>query len=121
LNLRPKRGNDAAINKTDVGQGFNHLQWAADEIKDTRVLGLIFVSYSQTCTNEASPSDAMWIAALDRFRAFYDEAVQMLYALQRMKPLERYAEIEAVCTRAEWQPENIFARLRGLRLNEVKK
>lgn len=119
--LKTKKGNEAAVNKADVGQGFNHLQWASDDIKDTRVLGLIFVAYAKTCTSEASPSDNMWVATLDLFRALYDETVQMLYALQRMKPLERYAEIEALCTRAEWQAENIFARLRGMRLTDVKK
>ncbi len=63
----------------------------------------------------------MWVAALDRFRVLYDETIQMLLALQRMMPLERYAEIDAMCGRAEWQPEAIFARLRGARLDLVKK
>jgi len=119
--LKTKKGNEAAVNKADVGQGFNHLQWASDAVKDTSVLGLIFVAYAKTCTSEASPSNNMWVATLDLFRTLHDETVQMLYALQRMKPLERYAEIEALCTRAEWQAENIFARLRGLRLTDVKK
>lgn len=41
-------------------------------------------------------------------------------ALQRMSPIERYAEIEAMVTRPEWQPEAIFQRLRGKRLADVK-
>ena len=37
-----------------------------------------------------------------------------------MSPIERYAEIEAMVTRPEWQPEAIFQRLRGKRLADVK-
>jgi hypothetical protein len=109
------------INKGDVGQGFNHLQWASTALESVISLGLIFVSPKQECTREAAPSDQMWVAGLDKFRHLYEETIQMLYALQRMKPLERCAEIEALCTRAEWQPQAIFQRLRGARLLDVKK
>jgi hypothetical protein len=121
LELKTKKGAEKVINKDDVGQGFNHLQWAAGSLKDTEVLGLIFLCYTQGCTKEASPSDLMWVATLDAFRTLYEETMQMLYALQRMKPLERYAEIEALSTRAEWQPEAIFQRLRGVRLPDARK
>jgi len=63
----------------------------------------------------------MWIAAVEKFKLLYDDTIQMLLALQRMKPLERYAEINALCMRAEWQPAAIFERLRGQRLLDVKK
>lgn len=121
LELKTKKGVGSPINKGDVGQGFNHLQWATDTLNGDKALGLIFISYAQECTKESSPSDVMWVAALDRFRKLYDETIQMLLALQRMKPLERYAEIHAMCSRAEWQPEAIFARLRGARLDDVRK
>jgi hypothetical protein len=119
--LKTKKGADKAINSADVGQGFNHLKWAENALKGTKALGLVFVSYAQQCSREASPSEDMWVANLGYFRALYDEVIQMLYALQRLKPLERYAEIEALCTRAEWQPGAIFARLRGVRLDLGKK
>ena len=119
--LKTKKGGEKAINKIDVGQGFNHLQWAEDTITDSKILGLIFVSYTQERTREASPSDLMSVATLDRYRALYDETIQMLLALQRMKPLDRYGEIEALCTRVEWQPKAVFQRLRGSRLLDVRK
>jgi tetratricopeptide (TPR) repeat protein len=110
-----------AINKGDVGQGFNHIEWITNNLKDAKQLGLIFVSPAQACTREASPSDQMWLSGLDVFRKLFDDTIQMLYALQRMNPLERYAEIDALTGRAEWQPQAIFARLKGVRLLDVQK
>jgi hypothetical protein len=63
----------------------------------------------------------MWVAGLDVFRQLYEDAIQMLLALQRMKPADRYAEIDALVSRAEWQPSAIFQRLRGRLLSEVQK
>jgi hypothetical protein len=121
LALKTKKGAVGAINLEDVGQGFNHLQWMAATHKGTVALGLIFVCNSQMCTRAAAPSNEMWIAAVEKFKSLYDDTIQMLLALQRMKPLERYAEINALCMRAEWQPAAIFERLRGQRLVDVKK
>lgn len=112
---------DRGINKTDVGQGFNHLESAVKALPDAPPLGLVFVCPVETCTREASPSDQMWIAALDKFRQLYEDTVQMLLALQRATPANRYAEIATLAQRAEWQPAAIFERLRGRRLIDVRK
>ncbi len=121
LALKTKKKANGAINLEEVGQGFNHLQWMESAHKGIASLGLIFVCNSQTCTKAATPSSEMWIAGVEKFKALYDDTIQMLLALQRLKPLERYAEINALCMRAEWQPEAIFERVRGQRLLEVKK
>src|SRR3954449_8159841 len=44
LELKTKKKPDQAINKEDVGQGFNHLQWLATALKGVTPLGLVFVS-----------------------------------------------------------------------------
>jgi hypothetical protein len=119
IELKTKKKVDSPINKDDIGQGFNHLQWASDTLKG-KVLGLVFVSTSERCSKDASPSDQMWVTTLGTVRTLFEETTQMLRALQRMNPLERYAEIEALCTRAEWQPENIFRRICGHRLADLK-
>lgn len=119
LKTGKKQGN--AIKKDDVGQGFNHLEWMTSSHPEFRSLGLIFVSPTKACTKESSPSDQMWVSSLDNFRRLLDETIQMLNALQRMKPLERYAEIEALTSRTEWQPSALFEKLRGSRLVDVKK
>ena len=60
------------------------------------------------------------VTLLGLIREFYEETIQTLLALQRMNPMERYVEIEAMVTRAEWQPDAIFHQLRGKRLVDVK-
>jgi hypothetical protein len=106
--LKTKKNPDQAINKGDVGQGFNHLQNIAEAHTDTTALGLIFIRPSETCTKDASPSDNMWVTQLGRFRSLYEDTIQMLFALQRMQPLQRYGEIDSLVARAEWQPELFF-------------
>jgi hypothetical protein len=119
--LKTKKKPEQAINKDDVGQGFNHLQSFTDAHKGNVPLGLIFVAPGESCTTDASPSEQMWVAQLQRLRTLYEDTVQMLLALQRMQPLQRYAEIESLVMRAEWQPEQIFQRIRGRRLIDVKR
>lgn len=113
---KPEQG----INKKDVGQGFNHLQSAANTLKDSKLLGLIFACPNESCTKDSAPSEQMWVSALDKFRRLYDEVVQTLLALQRLTPAERYIEIEAMSTRAEWLPAAIFLKLRGKRLLDAR-
>ena len=88
---------------------------------DTKLLGLVFVCPREQCSREAAASDAMWVSGLDKFRKLFEETIQMLLAVQRLNPLERYTEIEALATRAEWQPDAIFQKLRGVRLTDAKK
>ena len=119
IELKTKKKLDGMINIDDVGQGFNHLGWATNAFSGEKVLGLIIVCLCQKRSSETSPSNAMWLATLAPFRQFYDEFVQMDSALQRLTPLQRVAEMEAVALRADWQPEAIFARLRGVNLMNV--
>jgi hypothetical protein len=119
IELKTKKKPEGMINIDDVGQAFNHLGWAASAFSGEKVLGLIIVCLCQKRSSETSPSNEMWLATLAPFRQFYDEFVQMVSALQRLTPLQRVAEMEAVALRAEWQPEGIFARLRGVNLVSV--
>ena len=108
------------INMNDVGQGFNHYQSASNTFRGTKLLGLIFVCPNKTCTREAAPSADMWVSDLSEFRRLYEETNQMLLAVQRLEPQQRYVEIEALSQRPEWQPQTIFERLRGTKLVDLK-
>lgn len=103
LELKTKKKPDGLLNIDDVGQGFNHLEWATKAHSGDAILGLIFLSLCQKRSKETSPSKEMWLANLAPFRVLYDEFIQMLYALQRMTPLQRVPEMQAVAQRAEWQ------------------
>lgn len=118
--LKTKKTANGVFNLDDVGRGFNHLEWLSRTHRDSPPLGLIFVSPSTKCIKEAAPSPAMSVSDVEPFKRLFDETMQMLLALQRMKPLDRYAEIGAIPQRAEWQPEAIFNRLRGRPLTELK-
>ncbi|WP_051448271.1 DEAD/DEAH box helicase family protein [Bradyrhizobium sp. WSM1417] len=119
LELKTKKKPDGSLNIDEVGQGFNHLEWSANAHSGEAILGLIFVCMCQKRSQESAPSNDMWLANLAPFRTVYDELVQMLYALQRLTPLQRIPEMQAVSERAEWQPDAIFARLRGTSLAKV--
>lgn len=118
--LKTKKLALGSINKQDVGQGFNHLQWMSDAHNSVAALGLIFVGDGIACSKDASPSDAMWLSSISLIKHLYDDLVQTLEALQRTEPLERYPELSAMSSRVEWKPEGIFEKIRGRRLNETK-
>lgn len=119
LELKTKKYENG-INMADVGQGFNHLQATLSSKEPLTVLGLIFVCPNKTCTREAAPSQQMSVCDVGEFRRLYDETNQMLFAVQRLEPMQRYVEIEALVERVEWQPEYIFQRLRGALLLDLK-
>lgn len=116
LELKTKKKPDGSINMDDVGQGFNHLEWASRTLKDYAVLGLIYVSTSTKRSSESQPSQEMWLSSLGSFRELYEEYSQMLRAIQRLTPAQRLVEMQSIAQRAEWQPDAIFAKIRGRRL-----
>jgi hypothetical protein len=119
IELKTKKKPEGMIGIDDVGQGFNHMEWVTSTFPEEQVLGLIIVSLSQKRSAETSPSKDMWLANLAPFRELFDEFLQSLAALQRLTPLQRVPEMEAFALRAEWQPETIFLRLRGIQMLSV--
>jgi hypothetical protein len=119
IELKTKKKPEGMIGIDDIGQGFNHMEWVTSTFPEEQVLGLIIVSLSQKRSAETSPSKDMWLANLAPFRQLFDEFLQSLAALQRLAPLQRVSEMEAFALRAEWQPEAIFLRLRGIQMLTV--
>lgn len=119
LELKTKKYENG-INSADVGQGFNHYQAAINALSGSTLLGIVFVCPKKSCSREAMPSQEMWVNDLAAFRKLYEETNQMLLAVQRLEPQQRYIEIEALCQRAEWLPSGIFERIRGVRLIDLK-
>jgi hypothetical protein len=99
------------LNIDEVGQGFNHLEWAAGSLNGERVLGLIIVSLRQKRISGHLAFARHVASQPTPFRQLYDDFLQMLSALQRLTPLQRIPELQAVALRAEWQPDAIFKRV----------
>jgi hypothetical protein len=116
VELKTKKKPDGMLNMNEVGQCFNHLEWVARAYGGDQILGLIVVSVCKKRSAETSPSSDMWLANLIPFKQLFDEYLQMLAAVQRLPPLQRIPEMQALSQRAEWQPEAIFARLKGINL-----
>jgi hypothetical protein len=121
IELKTKKlSKKSQINISDLGQCFNHLEWLKNSHPDVNVLGMLIVSDTTSLSDEAKPSDQMWVSDLGGFKMVYDEAMGMLRALQRMTPLDRYAEINALCVRPEWQLDAIFTKVRGKKALTLK-
>jgi len=119
IELKTKKKPEGMIGIDDVGQGFNHLEWVTGTFPGEQILGFIMVCLCQKRSPETAPSKDMWLASLAPFRLLFDEFLQSLFALQRLPPLQRIPEMEAFALRAEWQPEAIFLRLRGVQILNV--
>ena len=101
--------------------GHNHIEWVTGTFPEEQMLGFIMVCLCQKRSAETAPSKDMWLANLAPFRQLFDEFLQELAALQRLPPLQRVPEMEAFALRAEWQPEAIFLRLRGVQILNMPK
>jgi hypothetical protein len=117
--LKTKKSKDNPLNMEDIGQCFHHIEWASAQA-DRKILGLIAVSPCTKRSPESKPSSEMWASDLGRFRALFEEFNQTLLATQRIPPNLRYAGVEALAQRAEWQPQALFARIRGVPLEKLK-
>jgi hypothetical protein len=116
IEMKTNKLSDNPINAGDVGQTLQHIEWAKKNSPDAGILGLIIVGGSPSCTKEAAPSEDIWVSDVATFKRLFGEFEQTLRALQRLNPLEWYAEINAVVQRPEWQPLAIFNKLRGKQL-----
>lgn len=119
LELKTKKKLEGVINIDDVGQGFNHINWAVGALNGQKILGLVFVGICTKRSAESQPSQEMWLSNLAPFRQLFEDYNQMLLSLQRLTPAQRVVEMQAVSQRAEWQPEAIFSRVRGAKLATV--
>jgi Type III restriction enzyme, res subunit len=108
-----KRSQSSLINMRDIGQCFIHLEWLKSTHPDFAVLGMLIVGGVAKLSPETQPSEQMWHTNVNAFKSLYEETMVMLKALQRMTPLDRYAEISALCVRPEWQLGAIFAKIKG--------
>lgn len=105
---------DWPLNKDEIGQGHDHLEWMRQNSDGADVLGLVYVGSMEACTGSATPSDLMWIASPEAIRGMYRRLIALLSALQRLTPIERYPELEATSERAEWALQAVFDRLQKL-------
>jgi hypothetical protein len=107
------RKQNQVINLGEVGQCHNHLEWCQSSHGKFDCLGLIIVGSLAHRTRSTAPSNEMWHINTVDIQVIFKEYVNLLFALQKMPPLDRYAEISAMCVRPEWQMDGIFHRIRG--------
>jgi hypothetical protein len=120
IELKSKKRDSTPLALSDVGQGYNHISWFSENYPGEAALGLIFVGGQPVCSPEASPSPQMWISTRESLKSLYERIISTLHALQRLPPLQRFGEINALVQRPEWQPSAIFAEIRGLNAAEAK-
>jgi hypothetical protein len=116
--LKTKKKAANKINKDDIGQGHDHIQWVADNCQGYEHLGLVFVSDAKDLTEVANPAAAMWLTLPARLMEQYAVYVALLRAIQRMAPLDRYAEIAQAAEREDWSLRTVFDKLKVKRLVE---
>jgi hypothetical protein len=114
--LKMNKKAESSLNKEDIGQGHDHIEWMRQNTDGANILGLIYVGSMDACAASATPSDLMWLAAPEALKATYRKLIALLSALQRLTPIERYPELEATSERAEWTLQAVFDQLQKLPL-----
>ncbi|MDO9588884.1 MAG: hypothetical protein Q7J13_13240 [Brevundimonas sp.] len=98
-------------NKADIGQAHNHVQWMADRLPHARPLGVAIIGTPESCTAEASPSEAIFMVhseTIARLVASYKDLRQVVAG---QFGSARVAQVATLGLGDEWAIESIWQRL----------
>lgn len=118
--LKTNKGVPALYNKSDIGQGHNHIEWTQSTYPNEKYLGLLVVGPDGTCTDEASPSAEMFLTNPTRLVEIRERLYAIVEDIRKSLPLNRRNRIVELCHREEWQLSNLFELLKCKALTEMK-
>jgi hypothetical protein len=111
IELKTDKNDPASYNKKDIGQSHDHIQWIADNKKDLKMIGLMFVGPPGKCTAQANPSNQMWVVDPSEFSDIRDSIFAIITDIHTLTPLERLNKTRIACNGPKWMIQSIFDRI----------
>lgn len=109
--LKTEKKPDSIINKDDIGQGLNHIEWLKGQYANLELVGLLYLSDAKRVSDKGSPSDEMHAGSQDRLREVWDLFLANVERIRPKTQIERFIEAKKVGELPEWSCEGIFKRL----------
>jgi hypothetical protein len=99
------------INKDEIGQGLNHLEWLRKQFADIELVGLIYLTEAQEISDRASPAANMYMGSREALRKVWDDFLAVVQRLRPKSQLERFIEAVKIGEMQEWSCEGLFRRI----------
>ncbi|GJE15561.1 DEAD/DEAH box helicase family protein [Methylobacterium marchantiae] len=108
IELKTDKKDPATYNKKDVGQSHDHIQWVSDHKKDVTLIGLLFVGPSGKSTNQANPSNQMWVVNPTQLVTIREEILSIIVDIRSLTPLEKLEKSRVLCNGPKWMIQALF-------------
>ena len=69
--LKTDKSPNLMINKEDIGQGLNHIEWLKTQYSELELIGLIYVSDAKQISEKSSPSNDMYLGTQNNLRELW--------------------------------------------------
>jgi hypothetical protein len=109
--LKTDKTNDSLINKDDVGQGLNHLEWLKTQFPKLELIGLIFLSDAISVSEKSSPAENMYLGTPAGLRKVWESFLGHVERIRPKSQIERFIEATKIGELPEWSCEGVFRRL----------
>lgn len=109
--LKTDKSAASTLNKDDIGQGLNHLEWLKRQFPKLTLVGLVYLTDARQISEKGSPADNMYYGSQASLHKIWDD---FLLGVERIRPktqLERFIEAGKIGQLSEWTCDGIFKRL----------
>lgn len=109
--LKTEKKADSTINKEDIGQGLNHMEWLRGQYGNLKLIGLVYLSDAKRVSEKSSPSDDMYLGTQGLLRELWDNFLANVERIRPKTQIERFIEATKIGELPEWSCEGILKRI----------
>jgi hypothetical protein len=109
--LKTDKKSDSTINKDDIGQGLNHIEWLKKQYGSLELIGLVYLSDAGRVSEKSSPSDDMYLGTQAQLRELLDNFLATVERIRPKTQIERFIEATKLGNSLSGRAREIFKRL----------
>jgi hypothetical protein len=99
------------INSEEVGEVFQHLEWAKNRYEGYSVPGILVYTESNSVTESSNPSAEMFFVNRERLSSLWEEFFHIALQMAKVTTVERFAKASEIGDAVNWSSSAIFERL----------
>ena len=109
--LKTEKKAASLLNKEDIGQGLNHVEWLKAQHADLKLLGLVFLTDVESLSEKSNPSDDMYIGTQDNLQKLLENFISQVERIRPKTEIERFIEAGKIGELDEWSCATILKRI----------
>ena len=114
--LKTNKRGDGALNKEEVGQSHDSMQWVKDNFAESNHLGHLFPTEISRVTSAANPHPEWHVTTIEALSNLIEAYVAEVERIRALTGEQRRNAIATLAQRQEWSTKGILGRLALQRL-----